>query len=793
MLPIELRHGMFAALCALFFFSGLSALIYQVLWLRKLSLIFGVTVYAASTVLASFMAGLSIGSAAAGRVADRVRRPLLWFGVTEILIGATALLSPLALDVVTAAYVRIAASLSSRSMLTVVRLACSAAILLAPSGLMGATLPLVLRSALVDAAAIGSRVGVLSGINTAGAIAGALLAGFVLIGAIGMNATFRLAAAINLAVGIAAIFLARSFHVVSSGSSSTVASGSVGPDDPARSPQAAPGLRRSAEALPAKAEDRGAQSRIGLAEPPTRGPAAQRLVLAAFALSGFVSLALEVVWFRTMVLYYAATTYAFTAMLATVLAGIAAGSLAIAPVLRHKVPSLWWFGVLHATAGVTAIAGAAWLAATYDPASAAGGLVRGASIAILPPALAMGMAFPVGVRLWVDSTEQAGRRVGVVYAVNLAGAIVGSLGAGFILLPLLGSAKSLAVLGAVSAATGIMVLLGDARRAPRIVWPAVVVVVALVVSFAPKTPDPFRTGLIRRYRDAGMVFMRDEGVQTTVSVHMRELGWRQLYLDGLHQASDGRDVVLLHRQIGHLPVLLHPNPHRALVIGLGGGATAGAVSLHPNLQVDIVELAPGVVRAAQWFTHINENVLQRPNVRLRIDDARNYLLLGRGTYDVITADIIQPTHAGAGLLYSREYFALVRNALAESGVVVQWVGQRSDLHYKLIARTFQSVFPETTVWVNGSLLIGSTRPLTLDRAALERRFGEPGLQASLAAAGLPDAQTLLDHYTAGPEQLRKFLGDGPILTDDRPLLEYYLSLPNDQTPVDLRPLGRPRP
>lgn len=303
-------------------------------------------------------------------------------------------------------------------------------------------------------------------------------------------------------------------------------------------------------------------------------------------------------------------------------------------------------------------------------------------------------------------------------------------------------------------------------------------------------PDPFITGLTKRYRDAGRIFFRDEGVQTTVSVHVRELGSRQLYLDGLHQASDGRDVVLMHRRIGHLPVLLHPSPRRALVIGLGGGATAGAVSLHPDLAVDIVELAPGVVQAAEWFTHINEGVLRRPNVRLRVDDARNFLLVGGHRYDVITADIIQPTHAGAGLLYSAEYFRLARNALNDGGVMVQWVGPRSDLYYKLIARTFQSVFPDTTVWVNGSLLLGSTRPLMVDRDALARRFESSGLQPSLAAAGFANAASLLEQYTAGPEELRAFLGPGPVLTDDKPMLEYFLSLPDSTKAVDLSGLRR---
>jgi spermidine synthase len=286
--------------------------------------------------------------------------------------------------------------------------------------------------------------------------------------------------------------------------------------------------------------------------------------------------------------------------------------------------------------------------------------------------------------------------------------------------------------------------------------------------------------------------MRDEGVQTTVSVHMRELGGRQLYLDGLHQASDGRDVVLLHRQIGHLPLLLHAAPRRALVIGLGGGATSGAMSLHPGLALDIVELAPGVVKAAQWFTHVNEDVLRKPNVRLRLDDGRNHLLLTRARYDAVAADIIQPTHAGAGLLYSQEYFRLARRALEDGGLMVQWVGPRSDTYYRLIARTFQSVFPHTTVWVGGTLLVGSTRPLRIDRGAIAGRYGDPVLRRALAEAGFGDADAVLDAYTAGPDELRAFLGDGPVLTDDRPMLEYYLSLPRGDGPIDLTGLRQGR-
>ena len=743
---------MFPRLAVLFFLSGACALIYQVLWLRQLSLIFGVTVYAASTVLATFMAGLAIGSAAAGRLSERVRRPLLWFGAAEALIGVTALLSPLALDLVIAGYVALAPGFESRALATVLRFVCSAAVLLVPTVLMGATLPLVLQSCVTDAPGVAARLSLLYGINTAGAVAGCLLAGFVLIGGLGISATSRIAASVNVAIGAAAIFMARRTLAVAR---------DVAQDD---------GLN---------------QDRESAAPVPARS-----LIFAAFVLSGLASLALEVVWFRSLVLYYPATTYAFTAMLAAVLIGIAAGSLVAAPILRRRAPSLWAFGALHAAAGIAAVAGAQVHGSLYEPASAASGLMRGTVIAVLPTSLCLGMAFPVGVRLWSGRARSAGRQLGVLYAGNVAGALVGSLLAGFVLLAPLGSARSLLLMAGVSLTTGVLLLIRDIRRAPLISSVLAVLAIGAFASLADDTPDPFTTGLTRRYPAAGHVFMRDEGVQTTVSVHLREMGGRQLYLDGLHQASDGRDVVMLHRQIGHLPVLLHPRPVHALVIGLGGGATAGAVSLHPGLDIDLVELASGVVKGASWFSHINENVLSRPNVRLHVDDARNHLLLGRSRYDVITADVIQPTHAGAGMLYSREYFTLARRALTDSGVMVQWIGLRSRLHYELIARTFQQVFPETSVWVNGSLLIGSIRPLDIEEAELAERFAAAALQPSLAAAGFRDPESLLGHHVASSEDLRRFIGAGPILTDDRPLLEYYLSLPEDDRPLDLSGLRR---
>lgn len=268
-------------------------------------------------------------------------------------------------------------------------------------------------------------------------------------------------------------------------------------------------------------------------------------------------------------------------------------------------------------------------------------------------------------------------------------------------------------------------------------------------------------------------------MQTTVTVHERQDGFRLLFLDGHYQASDGPAQLLIHRMVGHLPAALHPDPQDALVVGLGGGVTAGALAQHAA-RVDLVELSPGVVAASDWFRHVNGDPLRRPNVRLRVDDGRNHLLLTDRRYDVITADVIGPTHPGAGLLYSVEYFRLARAALKPGGLMAHWLVNLPETQHRLIVRTFLSVFPDATLWFEGTLLVGSTRPLRLDPADLARKLQDPAVRAGLATIGVHDFPTLLAHYWAGPDELWRYVGPGPVLSDDRPVVEYFLSLPQGE-------------
>jgi len=761
--------GLVVLLGALFLLSGTSALIYQVLWMRLLGLVFGVTVYAASTVWAVFMAGLAAGSLLGGRLADRVNRPIVWFGVAEALIGVTALLTPSALDLLQRAYGAVHPSLdSSLPALTLVRLALSFLVLIIPSALMGATLPLVVKSSLLRAEGMGGRVGVLYATNTAGAIAGSLLAGLLLIPGLGLTASFAVAVAINLFVALVAVTVGRRWTTVRVAAADLV----------------------SATPLPAVS--------------PWSGDWRLLTVLAIFAVSGFISLALEVVWFRVLTLFLRPTVYAYAMMLAAVLAGISIGSYVAAPWLRRRPRGEWmlilaWiegaialaavlsFGVLALIPRLMAAAGpaVAWLIGDYLAYQS----IISISV-ILPTMFLFGLAFPIGLQVWgsggaAENGADVASRLGVFYALNVAGAIVGSLAAGFILLPRFGSRATLVGLAGLALMSAIVLLVASTRSRPaRLV--AAVVLVAVFVGGVRLTPDPFDAFLAQRYRGDTILWKR-EAIQGTVSVHEHGSAL-SLHVNGNHQASTSPGMASAHHRIGHLPMAVHPDARRALVIGLGGGATAGAVSLHDGVQLDIVELSPEVAMAAgRFFRGINFDVLRKPHARLIVDDGRNHLLLTDARYDVVTADVILPIHAGSGNLYSAEYFQLVRQALRPGGLVLQWVAG-TEAEYTLIMRTFLSVFPETTLWFDGSLMLGSVEPLRLKKEEFDWKLAVPGRREALAAAGLHSFEDLLDAYLAGPDEMRAYVGEGPVLTDDRPMVEYFLSLPRDGT-VDLQGVG----
>jgi spermidine synthase len=737
----------------LFFLSGIAGLVYQVLWLRRLSLIFGVTAYAASTVLAAFMAGLAIGSLLSGRLLRRGVDPLKAFGIAEILVGVTAFASPMLLEAATAFYLALhRAAPDSLALLTTARLACSFLILAVPTAMMGMTLPLLSAAVAPSTRSIGSSVSLLYAVNTAGAMVGALATGFYVIPAMGIARAFLVAATLNVAIGLVALWLARG---------SAVRAGAV--DAPDRA--------------------------VTAAKPPRLAPDLWLIV----AVSGFAALGLEILWFRLMLQFVIATTEAFTAMLATVLGGIAIGGVLASRILRASRNPALWLTIVQAGTGLVTVAAMSALLWTVQAGWQTMSLWPAVAIGILPPAIVMGVGFPLALGMAArangdgGSPVHVGDHVGRLYALNVIAAIAGSLAAGFVLLPLLGAMQALIAIAGLYVISG---LVFACMRPDRRTLMAFALIALAFVPIAARMPDPFKVAIDRRYGDVLREFWRDEGAQTAVSVRASRLQ-HVLYLDGLHQANDQPAMVKLHRTLGHLPMVLHGAPVDVLVVGLGGGATPGAVSRHQGARVQVVELSPSVARAAPFFAHVNYDLPAQANVDVRIDDGRNFLTFAGRQFDVITADLIQPGHAGAGHVYSREYFSLVKRALKPDGVVLQWIGKRPSVEYKLIMRTFLDVFPHATLWSDGEFMVGTLAPLTLNPATIERlRLHEPTREA-LDAIGLTGFDVLRSWYTAGADEMRAFVGPGDLLTDDRPLVEYHhwLPAPHEQPPLDLSSLA----
>jgi spermidine synthase len=285
-----------------------------------------------------------------------------------------------------------------------------------------------------------------------------------------------------------------------------------------------------------------------------------------------------------------------------------------------------------------------------------------------------------------------------------------------------------------------------------------------------------------RFPGAQVLFF-DEGLESSVTVIRDTDGYLTLFTNSRGQSRDEPGLLSFHRLVGHLPASLHPEPKKALIVGMGAGSTAGAILQQPSIErIDVAELSDGVIDAVRYFGHSNYAFFEDPRVDIRQTDARNHLLLTDTKYDVVAGDAIRPNDAGSATLYSVEYFKLVANALEDDGLMALWLPPFSDYQYKLILRTFLEAFPYATLWQSGDLLIGSKQPLKVDVNALERRMQDPALRAALGEIFMTSPAGMLGKFQAGPDELRAYVGEGPIITDDRPYIEYFRSLPKDGGP-----------
>lgn len=749
-----------ARVALLLFASGFCALVYQTAWLRMLRLVFGASTASSAAVLAIFMGGLGFGGLLLGRIADRRRSPLRFYAGLEAGIALAAGLSPWLVLLIQKVYVGLGGSGSlGLAGGTLVRLLLSALVLGIPTFLMGGTLPALARAVEKASDPGRRRTGMLYALNTLGAVAGALVTTFWSLEQLGIRTTIWAAALLNLAVAMVAWL----FRM-----------------------DAAEGPEETAE------------------------PRRAFFVPIAAGVVGFAFLLMELVWYRMLSPLLGGSSYTFGLILATALLGIGLGSLLYGAGPRGLRPTLAGFAV---TCSLEALALAlpfalgdrlAVLAVLLRPLAGAGflPLVLGWSlvtaIVVLPAAIVAGYQFPLLVALLGPGRRRVGREVGATYAANTVGAIAGSIAGGFGLLPLLSAtgvwrlvAGLLLVLAL--AAAGISLRREGSWR--PLALPLGLALVGALLASAPGPSafwrhSPIGAGRVsgdwsgpNELRDAingqrrGVVWERD-GVESSVAIDVtRETAFL------VNGKADGSARADAPTQImsGLVGSMLHPDPRRALVIGLGTGSTAGWLAAVPSMErVDVVELEPAVVRVAELLAPVNQNALKNPKVRLTIGDGRELLLTTPERYDVIFSEPSNPYRAGIASLFTRELYEAVSDRLRPGGIFLQWL-QGYEVDAEVVATvyaTLGSVFPSVETWEinSGDLLLVATRePLVHDLDRVRRRVRQPPYaEALLRTWGVEGAEGFYSGYVASPQLARAVVGRprARLNTDDLPILEF---------------------
>ncbi|MGE3511839.1 MAG: spermidine synthase, partial [Vicinamibacterales bacterium] len=727
---------MFASVAA----SGAAALIYEVLSLRALGTLFGNTAQASALGFAVFFAGLAAGSAFWGRRAVDTRGALITYARLEaaIAVSATLVLG------LSAAYHSIYPWSyrlfgGSPALLTVVKVTLAVAVLFPPAFLMGGTVPIVAAVA-VGPTTLGRRGARLYAANTAGGATGALAAGFYLPAVLGFTGAYAVAMAINLTVAAFSYLLAR------------------------RAPIAEDLISRRPRAS-------GAPGRAG------RVPS---VLWVLSALSGFLTLGLEVAATRLFAQVLQNSVYTFSTILVTFLVALAAGSV-VASWLAQRATRPWTTLALVLIASSIAVAAIPfvfyratgelrYLAPGHDWASYTGTVFAFALFVLAIPGAVVGIAFPFLLRLAQDhAAGGVGRLLGRVNAWNTAGAIAGSLTTGFVLLPSVGLWSTFKLIGLVYLVSGTAVLWFVAQ-API----GVRLVPALLLLILSTALDPVRLPLVRLNEAAGERLLDVWESAYGVTAVVARGGERRIKVNNYYSLG-GSGSVEHERNQALLPLLTHPNPASVFFLGLGSGITAGAAVQAPVRQLTVAELIPDVIAAARThFSDVANGLFTDPRARVIADDGRHYLSTTRERFDLIVADLFIPWEAGSGGLYTLEHFGAARARLHPAGAFVQWLPlyQMSAHEFMVIARTFMAAFPQVTVWRGDFFpdrpivaLAGSATLAPLDPERLARRGQEI---AGGGFSGEAVRALTLPGYAGTLSRAPHLNAPGPLNTEDIP-------------------------
>ena len=721
------------------FISGASALIYQLIWVRLLGLVFGVSSFAVATVVAVFLLGLGLGSYFFGRWSERARDPLRIYLYVELGIAVTSLIAYLVIE--TLPVYRYLYEYAYNNLgfygLSVARLLLSMLVLLPPVFLIGGTMPLLAKYFLRDPANLGSSFSKIYYLNTLGACAGALLTGFVFVRYFGVIGTLIIAVGGNLLVALII------------------------------------GLSK-----------RG----TGVARPATGVKPPYSYMLVFLFLTGFISLSYEMLWVRILSTYGLSTSQAFALILAGFLLGFSVGAWVVARKVDRRRDLEAWFSAMSI---VTAFSGAVVLllfrqfeALTIVLADAtpmsqlALGMALAFTVSFIP-AVFMGILFPLGVRIYAHDVDRIGAKAGNTFFSNTLGCVLGSLLTGFVLIPFVGMWNTTLLLINLSLLIAVAFLLRG-RGPARAQWVSLVVVAAvanLLVFTDSKTfhaelkgPDP------RTAAEGFDVIYYAEGLSGTVTAVERG-NYRGLFVDG--QNVSGTDPVLLadSKMLAHVPLLLAEEPEVALTVGYGTGTTSGSMLLY-DVEVHAVEIEEKIIEAAPLFREVNYASYADADLDIVLDDARNYIATTDQEFSVIVTDVTNLKYKRNPYLYTREYFEIMRDALSEEGVAAAWlpVGGLSFNDLRTLIATFDSVFPHTTAWyftqfpTHFIILVGTPGPILVNLEELREKMAQ--VDSDLRSLNVDNVYKLASMLLLGESDIDSLVDGAPLHTDNRPILEY---------------------
>ena len=734
----------------LFAGSGCAALIYEIVWYQLLQLAIGSSAVSLAVLLATFMGGLCAGSLLLPRLKMAAQHPLRVYAKLELGIAACGILVLFLMPLVDSVYT----SAAGHGMPAILLRALVCGLCLAPpTFLMGASLPAASRW--IESSPEGvSWLGLLYGANTAGAVAGCLIAGFYLLRVFDMATASFAAAALNVVVALVSFWVAKQ------------APGYETPNPAAASPVIASGA----------------------------GP-----VYVAIALSGATALGAEVIWTRLLGLMLGATVYTFSIILAVFLVGLGIGSAVgamAARTARNPRAMLGWSQLMLAAA----VAWTAYQVAVSLPYWPVNALLSTSPWftfqidmarcvwALLPPALLWGASFPLALAAAATGKQDPGQLVGGIYAANTAGAIVGALVFSLYLVPAIGTASCEKVLVVAATLAGLMLLLIPLRM--KTLAPVAACAIAAVLLARSIAPVP---GMLIAYGRRIMtslgrsrILETGEGINSSIAISEWDDGAVQFHVSGKVEASTESYDMRLQRMLGHLPALIHKDPKSVLIVGFGAGVTAGSFVVHPEVQrIVICEMEPIIPpTATKYFGRQNYNVIHDPRTQIIYDDARHFVLTTPEKFDIITSDPIHPWVKGSATLYSKEYFELVKEHLNPGGVITQWVPlYESDPEtVKSEIKTFFDVFPNGTIWGNDIsgggydlVLLGQVDAAKIDVDAMQARIDRPEgarVAQSLREVGFGEIVQMLATYAGQEPDLRPWLEGADINRDSSLRLQY---------------------